>query len=498
MILVVSFHNGLRSRKRRLLKDSNLHLGIDQGSSSSKALLINSAAELLWSDSVPVGTNLKSDGSVTQDAKELLGSLQSLITSAQKFTKNIKIHRIGLSCQRSAVVAWNRSSLKPESPVMTWRDTSLKAATDKLKSHSSKVHSKTGLPITVHYAAPKIAHLQKQFPSTESIVGTLDSFLSHSLCGALSTDDSMASRTMLYDLSSQQWDGELADMFGVEKERLIPIVGTVYQRDSISGILFTVSIGDSQAACFGLNTGKSLPVLSLGTVASLMVPTGESPQLAPGFLSNIFYTTAGQKQFQIEGTVNCCGATIDLIVKRKKLAESPAQIDGLCLKALARDGEQGAISYLPIGGTGAPEWLDGLPCAIEGWDGEDADSFVRAAMENLGCFISELILSFQSLTLQSFKQIVVTGGVSKSEFLLQFISDCAAIPLVKPDNDHGAAYGAALLTFNERNLSNFRENNTKSYEPKNSLAKIRFEKWRKLKAKVQRGDIEGCIIIKES
>jgi len=474
------------------------NLGIDQGSSSTKMVLVGEAGETLCSSSRDISTKVQDQGRVEQDAQEIFSSVADLIDEAMRFAASrvIEIRTLGISCQRSAVVAWEGVNGKALSPLLSWRDTRLAQKVAGLSSHRRLVAERSGLPLNVHYAALKIALLQKEFPKESESVGTLDTFLLSRLLGKLITEDTHAARSMLYNLNSAGWDDELCDLFEVQRRRLPPIVRSVSARGSYRNLPVCAVVGDQQAACFALNGGAQQPILNIGTVASLMIPTGKTARLRDGYISSVFYSSEKQgREYQIEATANSAGATIDLLVHHLKLIRTESELDGVCRRALD-SGRKIPTAYFPLCGTGSPEWRTDLPNVLLHWDGKDHDLLVCALIESLGAFIAQAINALLADQAQQSPntEILVAGGISQSDYLLQYIADVSGFALVRSESQEAGAYGAALLASGEwGNSSGLRRQGGK-IAPQSPDAKHRFQSWCALSKDVHQGKISKDMI----
>ncbi len=257
-----------------------LFLGIDQGSSATKACLIDSNGNEKFSTTHKVHLNKIDEQHKEQDPKELLESVQKVLANAIEFTnaQNAQILSIALACQRSGVCAWSKKDGTIKHNLIHWSDTRTLSHVNALKDKRERIFQLSGLPLTPHYAATKIEILQKQFASSDTLVATLDSYLISQLVEEqeFCTDDTMAARTMLYDLSTGNWNNELAKIFAVDQTRLPKIFSVIAKRGSIQGLPLLASIGDQQAALHATYSQGESCLLNLGTIASLTFFLGKS------------------------------------------------------------------------------------------------------------------------------------------------------------------------------------------------------------------------------
>jgi len=470
------------------VRKPELYLGLDQGSSATKAVLINNRQEVVWDSRILVSRKIAANKQITQDPKELLHSVKELIEQAKEFSKEEgrKLAAIGFSFQRSGVCAWNKKSGKIIYPLLSWMDTSTRSLLENLISQRQTVLDKTSLRIVPHYAGGKISVLQGLFPDSDILVATLDTFILHQLSNdsIFVTEDSMAARSMLYDLDESKWDKDLCNIFGVEMERLPPISHSIGTIAVIGNIPVKASIGDQQAALLAMAEENSKAALMLGTVSSICVSTGQKIIKKPGFVSSVLYskqaTPKAEKEceYLLEGVTNSSGAVIEFILSRgTKLSE----IDSFCSLAKQRDGDQGPVAFVPLAGTATPGWEYDLPSIISAPKVEK-DQFTRACVESIGGFVSENILALQADGIIKDERIKVTGGLSKFSYLLQYISDCTGATLFCLELPEESARGAAIAAMGAQYVSApIASRGTTITPEKNDISTRRFERWRELK-----------------
>ena len=239
--------------------ESSAFLGIDQGSQSTKAVVLDCTGRELFRHSVTVSTSNPSADVYEQDASELVESVQQVIDVALQWS--VKEQRtivcLGLACQQSGVLAWDCLSTEACSPVLTWRDLRTQDHFSGLLGKRELIQSETGLPLNAHYAGTKLALLQSEFQSRDIEVGTLDSFLALKLSGdrTLRICRSAASRSLLYSLHSMDWSEQLCDLFGVDHARLPQLKSCLSDWGSYRDIPIQAVIGDQQAGYLGLAHG---------------------------------------------------------------------------------------------------------------------------------------------------------------------------------------------------------------------------------------------------
>lgn len=459
-------------------------IGIDQGSSTTKGLILSSDGEEQYLASVPVDLKVLSEDRVEQDPDRILESVKEVVTKCQEFAKacSLPISGIGLSTQRSGVCAWSRVG-EVVHPLLSWRDTRTKSQIGLLSQEKlDRIRAKTSLIAeSGHYAGGKIRLLQRA-TDRHTFVGTLDSFLLFRLTNEqlFVTDHSMASRTLLYDIQLGEWDQELCDILDVDRRRLAGLRHSASRLGTYRELPIFSAVGDQQAALIGTMSSETEAALNIGTIASYLVPI-DAVQLERGFVTNILYTTDAVCHYLIEGLVNACGPVLRYLIEERKVCGDFWSLNELCEQG--RDGPGAA--FLPIGGTGTPDFRSELANSIVDSDGSDAD-LARAAVESIGCFIAETINLLRAKQGIAPAKILVTGGASQIPYLLQFVADCTGIELLHARETEASARGAALLAMvgagvvkNPAQI-NSRRGST-SFTPQNpKRAKARLEKWQAL------------------
>ncbi|RMG41991.1 MAG: hypothetical protein D6719_07415 [Candidatus Dadabacteria bacterium] len=469
-------------------------LGIDQGSGSTKALLISSLAEELFGTALPVSINFISGGAARQDAQEILESVQTVLQQTREYAAKNKIDILscGLSTQRSGVLAWDADTGKPLSKVYNWQDLSTEDFILPLREkYQDEIFKMTGLPVSAHYAAGKIHSLQQEFTEPNVRIGTLDTYLVNILSDKrlFVTDSSAASRTMLYSLTEKNWSKKLCGIFKVDIKRLPLVKPTLYNYGSLNGINLTALCADQQAATLGVNNANTpLPTLILGTVGSLIVPL-DTPVFSKGYMTNVLYSKGSEENpdtfFQIEGTVNCCGATIDLIRER---VDKDFNFETFPCTLPEDSPDSYPLAFLPLGGTASPDWRSDLPCVLSNWNKKYDEKFIRAALDNLACFISLQVDNLKKIVPQAFSSgtITATGGISRSDYILQFVADVSECVIRRAGSTQGSALGAARLA--ARSLSANAPQTTKTFTPaSHSIASRRWSLWNTLRQEVLSG-----------
>lgn len=296
---------------------------IDQGSTATKGAVATADGRLLFSTEAAV--ERRSEGErVEHDPSQLLASVRSVL---ERCRERHAVDAVGLTCQRSTCLFWERDGAEPLTPAISWQDRREAARVDALGAHGREIERRTGLRLSPHYAAPKLLGLLERSPklrrraeSGEVVGGTLDAFLIHHLAGQPLTDPTHAGRTLLYNLQDDAWDEALCAMWNLPTAMLPVLLPSRAARGEVDGTPINASVGDQQAALLG-HGGWSAGVTAVhfGTGAFVLTGTGSSERRHPGLLTAVLASTANERRFQLEGSINSAGSAVDIVCQRGAL-----------------------------------------------------------------------------------------------------------------------------------------------------------------------------------
>jgi glycerol kinase len=231
---------------------------------------------------------------------------------------------VGVTCQRSTCLLWERSTGRALTSAVSWRDSSAKELVEGLAQHAPEVATRTGLHLSPYYAAPKLSRLLSSQPDLRSraeagevVAGTLDAFLVHNLTGQPSTEAGHAGRTLLYNLELDTWDPTLCSLFEIPEASLPALEPSIGHRGQWQGVPLTAVAGDQQAALLAHGGwDEGITAAHFGTGAFVLTGTGTALLRHPGLLSAVLASSSSQRHFQLEGAVNSAGAAMDWISAR--------------------------------------------------------------------------------------------------------------------------------------------------------------------------------------
>jgi glycerol kinase len=485
---------------------SDLYLGIDQGSSATKAVVIDGAGGSLASFVAPVPPRLENERCVEQDPLGLLESVREVCAAARGWAaqQGRALKAAGLALQRSGVLAWRASDGVPVHPMMTWADTRTYTIIQDFGQGVEQISQLTGLPTLPNFAAGKIHLLQRRFLEPAILVGTLDSFLVHRFSqGRLFlTEDTMAARTMLYGLREGGWSTQLCRAFKVDQRRLAAVGRSFGKFSEIDGIPLLAMIGDQQAALIGRSRQTARPVLNLGTIGALVVNTGAEIVQKPGLFTSVLRSRTlpdgytAERCYLVETTNSAIGTVLLEPLRRGWCADS-AELDRMCLDAATAEPRGRAVAYCVNRQPVAARWPDGVPNTIVVKEGATDADRARAVVENVGNLVVRMLEEFSDKGLlgSSFPaEIDVAGGASQVNYLVQYVADVSG-HILHRGGAHDAtargaalcAWGAALGTVDVQELNAQTEGRT--FRCEHPERRQRYLMWQRLEQDILRGEL---------
>lgn len=443
-------------------------LALDQGTSSSRAIVFNREGLIISQAQTEFKQIYPQSGWVEHDPMTIW---QSQLQTAQQALKQAKlsasqIRAIGITNQRETTLLWDKRSGQPIHNAIVWQDRRSEPLCNKLRAehHEKMVWEKTGLRIDAYFSATKIAWLFAQNPSLYRLAeqghlafGTVDSWLIWQLSKghAHSTDVSNASRTMLFNIHTQQWDDELLSLFGIPKS----ILPTVYPSthffghcasDHFGGEIPIYGVaGDQQSALFGQACfSPGMTKNTYGTGCFMLMHTGKTVQQSKnGLISTCAAQPTHTPAYALEGSVFVAGAVVQWLRDGMAAFNQSEEIEALACSVP----DTGGVMFVPaFTGLGAPYWDANARGTITGLSrGTTMAHIARAALESIA-YQSTALLQAMSLDAHQagaphLTELRVDGGASQNNFLMQFQADLLGIPVVRPIVTETTALGAAYL-----------------------------------------------------
>ena len=431
-------------------------LAIDQGTTNTKALLVDASGQTMASGSVPVARTYPRPGWVEQDPDELWRSVAAAVAQVADGAPCC----LALSSQRESVLLWDRASGHPLTPCVSWQDNRGAELCERLRSDGADrlVHDLTGLPLDPMFSASKLRYLLDADPalraaaeSGAACAGTVDSWLLFKLSGGAAhvTDAGNASRTLLFDIHRLQWSGELLALFELPAACLPQVrasSGAIAENaalDPALGLPIMASLADSHAAAFGL--GCACPgsaKATYGTGTSLLAPTGESPLTSRAGLATTVAWRRDDVTYALEGNVFSSGATVDWLAGVLGLSDAMA-VQELAATAPHAKG----VHLVPaFAGLGAPYWQPHARGAITGLTfAAGPAELARAAVESIAFQVADLVAALERDLDHPLAELRVDGGASRNNAMMQFQADLLGCPVLRGASPDAAAMGAAMM-----------------------------------------------------
>ncbi|MEC7867003.1 MAG: glycerol kinase GlpK [Candidatus Poribacteria bacterium] len=439
-------------------------LSIDQGTTGTTILLMDAEGEIVGKESREFTQYYPKPGWVEHDAIEIWEvTCQVVVDLVSAYNAKNQIIAIGVTNQRETTVIWDRRTGNPIHPAIVWqcRRTSEICSDLKKQGLEEKIKSKTGLVTDPYFSSTKVLWILDQVDNARSLAdqgylafGTIDSWLLWNLTDGAShaTDQTNASRTMLFNINTLQWDEELLEIFQVpvsilpEVQPSSNIFGTTkglgFLPDSIpiSGMA-----GDQQAALFGqLCTQSGVAKNTYGTGCFLLLNTGDQPiQSESGLLTTLACSLDQKPTYALEGSVFIAGAAIQWLRDELHFVDSAAETEVL---AESLNDSDGVFVVPAFTGLGAPYWDPNAKGAILGLTrGTTPSHIVRASLESIAFQSADLVEAMIYDAGLQLHQLRVDGGAASNNFLMQFQADLLGVDIERPCHIETTAIGAAYL-----------------------------------------------------
>lgn len=440
-------------------------MAIDQGTTSSRAIIFDKAGNHIGTSQKEFTQYFPEAGWVEHDAHEIWNSVQSVIAGAfiESGIKPEQIAGIGITNQRETTVVWDKETGLPIYHAIVWQSRQSAQIADELKEqgYSDLFHEKTGLIIDSYFSATKIRWILDHVPGAqeraekgELLFGTIDSWLVYKLTDGKVhvTDYSNASRTMLFNINTLEWDQEILDILNIPREMLPKVVSN----SEIYGLTKTYHFfgskvpiagmaGDQQAALFGqMAFEPGMVKNTYGTGSFIVMNTGNKPQLSKNnLLTTIGYGINGEINYALEGSVFVAGSSIQWLRDGLKLIEKASQSEAA---ALASKNEDEVYVVPAFVGLGAPYWDQDARGAVFGLTrGTTEKDFIKATLQGIAYQVRDILGAMEEDTGIDIPVLKVDGGAANNDYLMQFQADILNTPVQRAGDLETTALGAAFL-----------------------------------------------------
>ncbi|MCH8677109.1 glycerol kinase GlpK [Staphylococcus lugdunensis] len=440
-------------------------LSIDQGTTSSRAILFNKDGEIKGISQREFKQYFPQSGWVEHDANEIWTSVLSVMAEVlnENNVNANQIEGIGITNQRETAVVWDKNTGRPIYHAIVWQSRQTQGICQELKEqgHEEKFRDRTGLLLDPYFAGTKVKWIldhvegaREKAANGELLFGTIDSWLVWKLSGkeAHVTDYTNASRTLMFNIYDLKWDDELLEILDVPRNMLPEVKASseIYaktisyhffgQEVPISGIA-----GDQQAALFGQACFDRGDVKNTyGTGGFMLMNTGEKAvKSESGLLTTIAYGLDGKVNYALEGSIFVSGSAIQWLRDGLRMINSAPQSENYATRVESTEGVYVVPAFV---GLGTPYWDAGARGAIFGLTrGTEKEHFIRATLESL-CYQTRDVMEAMSKDSNiEVNNLRVDGGAVKNNFLMQFQADIVDTPVERPEIQETTALGAAYL-----------------------------------------------------
>jgi glycerol kinase len=435
-----------------------LVLAIDQGTSATKAALVNHAGEVVARAAADVPVHHPHRGWVEQDPAEIWRSVQAAARACLRGTDPGRLAGLGLSTQRESLLLWDRRTGETLSALISWQDQRTAAMCREYSAAAATVRKHSGLPLDPMFSATKARWLLDHFDPDRTrasrgdlCLGTVDAWLVHRLTGEHQIEVGNASRTQLMDVRTGQWSPALLDLFGVPPLALPDIVGSAGPFGPIrghsrgghaipAGVPVLAVLGDSHAALFGHAGWRTgLVKATYGTGSSVMAVCEVPPDPDTGLCETVAWQVGARPVHAVEGNIRSSGATLAWLARLT--SATPDR-----LAAIAADARADGVHLVPgFNGLGAPWWDPAATGLLTGLTlGTSLENVARAALESVAFQINDLLIAIREGA-GGAGVLSVDGGAAANSTLMQLQADISGIPVQRPTTADLSALGAAHL-----------------------------------------------------
>ena len=440
-------------------------LSIDQGTTGSTVLLVDSHGEIVARSYQELTQHYPRPGWIEQNPVEIwektLYAIHEVVGNCE-ISANV-IAAIGITNQRETTILWERDTGKPIFPAIVWQCRRTVDECNELKNLGLEdgIRTKTGLLLDPYFSATKIAWIlnrvegaREQAESGNIAFGTVDTWLLWNLTGGVvhATDYTNASRTLLYNIERLAWDDELLDIFRIPKE-ILPEVGRSTRvfgavndvHPALNGIPIAAIAGDQQAALFGqLCTEPGMAKNTYGTGCFLMLNTGEERVHSDaGLLTTLACSFDDEPVYALEGSVFVAGAAVQWLRDGIEIVGSAAETEAI---ATSVEDTAGVVVVPAFTGLGAPYWNANAKGAITGLTrGTTRSHIVRATLESIAFQTADLVDAMTREFGTAHSRLRVDGGAAENNFLMQFQADILGMDVERPQQIESTGLGAAFL-----------------------------------------------------
>jgi glycerol kinase len=436
-------------------------IAIDQGTTGSTALLLDHNVQVVSAANVEFPNHYPTPGQVEHDVGEIWTSISHAVEAALQKAGDVTIRAIGITNQRETCLFWDRETGEPIHRALVWQDrrTASVCADLKARGLENMVREKTGLVLDPYFSGTKAAWLldnvegaRERAENGELLFGTIDTWLTWKLCGAHVTDPSNASRTLLYNIHSNDWDDDLLEMLNIPRNCLPKVVDNAGEVGKTQGVGFLPDsipvsgfAGDQQSALFGQACfAKGEAKSTYGTGAFVLMNTGDAAvQSHNGLLTTIAWRLNGKTVYALEGSAFVAGAAVQWLRDQLGIISTASEVETLAKTVT----DNGGVSVVPaFTGLGAPHWNPDARATISGLTrGSTKGHIARATLEGVAMQIYDILNAMSQDAQTPLQVLKLDGGMAKNDLMMQFQSDVLGVECLRSAVLETTALGAAFL-----------------------------------------------------
>lgn len=437
----------------------NYLLSVDQGTSSTRAMIYNEKGQLIVRSQYPITQYYPKSGWVEHDPEEIWSKTLAAMRDVVSQIQPSQLLACGITNQRETSLIWNKKTGACLAPAIVWQDRRTAHYCESLAQFSPMIQEKTGLMLDPYFSATKLHWFLENNQEARELArvgdlafGTIDSFLVWRMTkGAHLTDSTNASRTMLFNIKKEQWDHELLHLFSIP-ESVLP---QVYSSDATFGLIhkehlgfelpITGVAGDQHAALIGQGCFSEGEIkVTFGTGAFLLLNTGAHMISSKNrLLTSIAYKIKNQTVYGLEGSIYHAGTTIKWLRDEMKLLSCASESESLAQSLSSNEGVYLVSSFT---GLAAPHWLSTPGAVISGISRTTNKAhFARAALEGVCYQTRDVLECMREESLSELSILRADGGMAQNQWFLQFLADQCQLKIQRPKDIETTARGAALL-----------------------------------------------------
>ncbi|WP_375241306.1 glycerol kinase GlpK [Polaribacter sp.] len=439
-------------------------LALDQGTTSSRAILFDKKGEIFSVAQKEFTQYFPKPGWVEHNPMEIWSTQAGIAAEAvvRKGLNGSNISAIGITNQRETVVVWDRHTGEPVYNAIVWQDKRTSSYCDELAAQGKTelIRTKTGLVLDSYFSATKVKWIldnvegaRERAEAGDLLLGTIDTWLIWNFTKGEKhvTDVTNASRTLIFNINSMEWDNELLELFTIPKSMLPEVKQSSEIYGHTKTTIFATEIpiagiaGDQQAALFGsMCIKKGMVKNTYGTGCFMLMNIGDKPQLSQNnLLTTVAWKINNKTQYALEGSIFVGGAVVQWLRDSLKFIKTSSEVEDL---ANSVENSEGVCFVPAFAGLGAPHWNQYAQGTLFGLTRGSTDAHIaRAALESIAYQTMDVLKAMEADTNISIKELRVDGGATVNNMLMQFQSDVLDINTVRPKVIETTAMGAAYL-----------------------------------------------------